>query len=80
MEVFFFPQLLVIIDRGDICSTGVSLHQDMRSPRFAYKNESGQPDIMEVLSKHAFPLCHNLVSVILQMFSIYTTLPHLVIT
>ncbi|CAF93425.1 unnamed protein product, partial [Tetraodon nigroviridis] len=34
--------------------------KDMRSPRFAYKKESNQPDVVEVLSKHAFPLSHNL--------------------
>lgn len=41
--------------------------QDMRSPRFAYKTESSQPDIIEVLSRHAFPLCHNLVSLMQNM-------------
>lgn len=39
-----------------------SVHQDMRSPRFAYKTEESHPDVVEVLAKHAFPLSHNLVS------------------
>lgn len=39
--------------------------QDMRSPRFAYKMEESQPDVVEVLTKHAFPLSHSLVSLIL---------------
>ncbi|XP_023119370.2 myotubularin-related protein 1a isoform X1 [Amphiprion ocellaris] len=34
--------------------------KDMRSPRFAYKTEESQPDIVEVLTKHAFPLSHSL--------------------
>uniref|UniRef100_A0A3B4FX86 phosphatidylinositol-3,5-bisphosphate 3-phosphatase n=1 Tax=Pundamilia nyererei TaxID=303518 RepID=A0A3B4FX86_9CICH len=34
--------------------------QDMRSPRFAYKMEESQPDVVEVLTKHAFPLSHSL--------------------
>lgn len=59
-----FLQLTGIIDRGDIRSSDIYLPQDMRSPRFAYKTDSSQPDITEVLSKHAFPLCHNLVSLI----------------
>lgn len=42
----------------------VSLHQDMRSPRFAYKTEESHPDMVEVLAKHTFPLSHNLVSLI----------------
>lgn len=41
----------------------VFLHQDMRSPRFAFKTENGQLDIVKMLTKHAFPLSHNLVSV-----------------
>lgn len=57
-------QLTGLIDRGDIRSSDIYLPQDMRSPRFAYKTDSSQPDIIEVLSKHAFPLCHNLVSLI----------------
>lgn len=40
----------------------LSLHQDMRSPRFAYKTEENHPDVVEVLAKHAFPLSHSLVS------------------
>lgn len=64
-RLFCFLSFSVIIDRGDMCPPDVSPHQDMRSPRFAYKKESSQPDIVEVLSKHAFPLCHNLVSLIL---------------
>uniref|UniRef100_A0AAQ4QEA9 Myotubularin related protein 1a n=1 Tax=Gasterosteus aculeatus aculeatus TaxID=481459 RepID=A0AAQ4QEA9_GASAC len=35
-------------------------HQDMRSPRFAYKTEESHPDVVELLSKHAFPLSHSL--------------------
>lgn len=38
-----------------------SLHQDMRSPRFAYKTEESYPDGLEALAKHAFPLSHDLV-------------------
>lgn len=34
--------------------------KDMRSPRFAYKMEESQPDVVEVLTKHAFPLSHSL--------------------
>ncbi|KAK2852116.1 hypothetical protein Q5P01_008392 [Channa striata] len=34
--------------------------KDMRSPRFTYKPEEGQPDFLEVLAKYAFPLSHNL--------------------
>ncbi|XP_069580778.1 myotubularin-related protein 1a isoform X7 [Brachyistius frenatus] len=34
--------------------------KDMRSPRFAYKTEGRQLDVLEVLVKHAFPLSHNL--------------------
>ena len=41
----------------------VVLHQDMRSPRFAYKTENGPLDIVKMLTTHAFPLSHNLVSV-----------------
>lgn len=59
-----FLQLTGIIDRGDIRFSHIYLPQDMRSPRFAYKTDSSQPDIIEVLSKHAFPLCHDLVSLI----------------
>uniref|UniRef100_A0A673ATP5 phosphatidylinositol-3,5-bisphosphate 3-phosphatase n=1 Tax=Sphaeramia orbicularis TaxID=375764 RepID=A0A673ATP5_9TELE len=34
--------------------------KDMRSPRFAYKAEESHPDVVEVITKHAFPLSHNL--------------------
>uniref|UniRef100_A0A3Q3XK48 Uncharacterized protein n=1 Tax=Mola mola TaxID=94237 RepID=A0A3Q3XK48_MOLML len=34
--------------------------KDMRSPRFAFKTENGQLDIVKMLTKHAFPLSHNL--------------------
>ncbi|XP_065806196.1 myotubularin-related protein 1a isoform X3 [Labrus bergylta] len=34
--------------------------KDMRSPRFAYKTEEDHPDVVELISKHAFPLSHNL--------------------
>ncbi|KAM9314465.1 myotubularin-related protein 1a isoform 4-T4 [Pholidichthys leucotaenia] len=34
--------------------------KDMRSPRFAYKTEESQVDVVEVISRHAFPLSHNL--------------------
>uniref|UniRef100_A0AAQ4RP36 phosphatidylinositol-3,5-bisphosphate 3-phosphatase n=1 Tax=Gasterosteus aculeatus aculeatus TaxID=481459 RepID=A0AAQ4RP36_GASAC len=34
--------------------------KDMRSPRFAYKTEESHPDVVELLSKHAFPLSHSL--------------------
>ncbi|KAM6894808.1 myotubularin-related protein 1a isoform 2-T2 [Lycodopsis pacificus] len=34
--------------------------KDMRSPRFAYKMEESHPDVVELLSKHAFPLSHSL--------------------
>uniref|UniRef100_A0A4W5LK50 Myotubularin related protein 1a n=1 Tax=Hucho hucho TaxID=62062 RepID=A0A4W5LK50_9TELE len=37
-----------------------SLHQDMRSPRFAYKEDASQPEIVEVLAKHTFPLSNDL--------------------
>lgn len=53
--------IAIFVDRVGIPSSDC---QDMRSPRFAYKTESSQPDIVEVLSKHAFPLCHNLVSLV----------------
>ncbi|KAM9717947.1 phosphatidylinositol-3,5-bisphosphate 3-phosphatase MTMR2-like isoform 3-T3 [Menidia menidia] len=33
--------------------------KDMRNLRFAYQTEETQPDVVEVLSKHAFPLSHN---------------------
>lgn len=33
----------------------------MRSPRFAYKEDASQPEIVEVLAKHAFPLSNDLV-------------------
>uniref|UniRef100_A0A4W5LUQ7 Myotubularin related protein 1a n=1 Tax=Hucho hucho TaxID=62062 RepID=A0A4W5LUQ7_9TELE len=38
----------------------LSLHQDMRSPRFAYKEDASQPEIVEVLTKHIFPLSNGL--------------------
>uniref|UniRef100_A0A8C7LTN3 phosphatidylinositol-3,5-bisphosphate 3-phosphatase n=1 Tax=Oncorhynchus mykiss TaxID=8022 RepID=A0A8C7LTN3_ONCMY len=34
--------------------------KDMRSPRFAYKEDASQPEIVEVLAKHAFPLSNDL--------------------
>ncbi|XP_010793836.1 myotubularin-related protein 1-like [Notothenia coriiceps] len=34
--------------------------KDMRSPRFAYKTEESNPDVVELLAKHAFPLSHSL--------------------
>ncbi|XP_074518365.1 myotubularin-related protein 1a isoform X2 [Halichoeres trimaculatus] len=34
--------------------------KDMRSPRFAYQLEENHPDVLELLSKHAFPLSHQL--------------------
>lgn len=34
--------------------------KDMRSPRFTYKTEDNQPDIVELIGRHAFPLSHNL--------------------
>ncbi|XP_037614266.1 myotubularin-related protein 1a isoform X4 [Sebastes umbrosus] len=34
--------------------------KDMRSPRFAYKAEENHPDVVELLTKHAFPLSHSL--------------------
>ncbi|XP_041840776.1 myotubularin-related protein 1a isoform X2 [Melanotaenia boesemani] len=34
--------------------------KDLRSPRFAYRTEDGQPDVLDVLVKHAFPLTHSL--------------------
>ncbi|KAM4611918.1 myotubularin-related protein 1a isoform 2-T2 [Polymixia lowei] len=34
--------------------------KDMRSLRFAYKKEDGQPEVVELLAKHAFPLCKGL--------------------
>ncbi|XP_024143929.1 myotubularin-related protein 1a isoform X2 [Oryzias melastigma] len=34
--------------------------KDMRSPRFAFKVEETQPNVVEVLNKYAFPLSHNL--------------------
>ena len=43
-------------------SLSLYLHQDMRSPRFAYKKEdASQPEIVEVLTKHTFPLSNGLV-------------------
>uniref|UniRef100_A0A4W5LU65 phosphatidylinositol-3,5-bisphosphate 3-phosphatase n=1 Tax=Hucho hucho TaxID=62062 RepID=A0A4W5LU65_9TELE len=34
--------------------------KDMRSPRFAYKEDASQPEIVEVLTKHIFPLSNGL--------------------
>ncbi|CAB1345534.1 unnamed protein product [Coregonus sp. 'balchen'] len=34
--------------------------KDMRSPRFAYKEDASQPEIVEVLAKHTFPLSNDL--------------------
>ncbi|CAB1351411.1 unnamed protein product [Coregonus sp. 'balchen'] len=34
--------------------------KDMRSPRFAYKKDASQPEIVEVLTKHTFPLSNDL--------------------
>ncbi|XP_072232774.1 phosphatidylinositol-3,5-bisphosphate 3-phosphatase MTMR2-like isoform X1 [Leuresthes tenuis] len=33
--------------------------KDMRNLRFAYRTEETQPDVVEVLAKHTFPLSHN---------------------
>jgi len=44
------------------CVSPPLMHQDMRSPRFAYKVEEGHPDVVELLAKHTFPLSHSLVS------------------
>lgn len=48
--------------------SSVPPHQDMRSHRFAYKTEEIHPDVVELLTNHAFPLSHSLVSLI-QMWS-----------
>lgn len=64
---------LLLWTEVDVCSPGVSPHQDMRSPRFAYKKESSQADVVEVLSRHAFPLCHSLVSLLLGTFITHRT-------
>uniref|UniRef100_UPI003AB02F1B phosphatidylinositol-3,5-bisphosphate 3-phosphatase MTMR2-like isoform X1 n=1 Tax=Centroberyx gerrardi TaxID=166262 RepID=UPI003AB02F1B len=34
--------------------------KDMRSLRFAYKREESQPEVVEVLAKHSFPLSNSL--------------------
>ncbi|MEQ2281886.1 hypothetical protein AMECASPLE_034888 [Ameca splendens] len=38
--------------------------KDIRSARFAYKTDESQPEMGEMLSKHAFPLSYSLVSLI----------------
>uniref|UniRef100_A0A3B5BIC2 phosphatidylinositol-3,5-bisphosphate 3-phosphatase n=1 Tax=Stegastes partitus TaxID=144197 RepID=A0A3B5BIC2_9TELE len=49
--------------------------KDMRSPRFAYKTEESQPDIVELLTKHAFPLSHSLPTGRLLFCALYTQPP-----
>lgn len=34
--------------------------KDMRSPRFTYKTEENQPDVVKVLSQHAYPVSNSL--------------------
>ncbi|XP_053715573.1 myotubularin-related protein 1a isoform X2 [Synchiropus splendidus] len=34
--------------------------KDMRSPRFAYKTENTNPDVVELLAKYSFPLSHSM--------------------
>uniref|UniRef100_A0A3Q3A1D5 Myotubularin related protein 1a n=1 Tax=Kryptolebias marmoratus TaxID=37003 RepID=A0A3Q3A1D5_KRYMA len=54
MESFVVP------NQGDKTTMGLELLcKDMRSPRFAYVVEEQQPDVVEVLAKHTFPLSHG---------------------
>uniref|UniRef100_A0AAQ5ZY01 Phosphatidylinositol-3,5-bisphosphate 3-phosphatase n=1 Tax=Amphiprion ocellaris TaxID=80972 RepID=A0AAQ5ZY01_AMPOC len=57
---FTSQQIHVTVTTSSVMHFLILCLQDMRSPRFAYKTEESQPDIVEVLTKHAFPLSHSL--------------------
>lgn len=47
------------------CFKSLLVSQDMRNPRFAYKKEEqSKLEIFEMLTKHAFPLSNDLVSLL----------------
>ncbi|XP_034020108.1 myotubularin-related protein 1a isoform X2 [Thalassophryne amazonica] len=50
----------IIPTRGENTKGLELVCKDMRSLRFAYKKEESNPDVVEVLAKHAFPLSSGL--------------------